>query len=191
MRTLFIGPDFAMGYRREGNAKLLTDLGEEMGYTCTMVDGNNFVTSTAVREAIAEGDMAPVRRLLGRQFDLTGDVVRGFGRGKEMGFPTANIKVAPETAVPRDGIYATWAHVGEKRYMAATSIGISPTFEEGKHAIEAYILDFDGDLYATSVRLEFVERLRDEVKFDDVESLMAQIDRDVTQTISVLRAADS
>ena len=147
------------------------------------------IRSTAVREALARGDVARVAVLLGRNFVLGGTVVTGAGRGAGLGFPTANLKIAKELALTGDGIYATWAHVGPRRYMAATSIGMRPTFEKGERTVEAFILDFDGDLYGQEVRLEFVRRLRDEVQFDSVSALQEQVDKDVDEAKAVLQGS--
>jgi riboflavin kinase/FMN adenylyltransferase len=191
MRDLVIGPDFTMGYEREGDAKTLASLGREMGFSLHVVEplvdeGGRAIRSTTVREALAIGDVTRVAAQMGRNFELMGTVVTGLGRGAPLGFPTANIQLPQELAVPGDGIYATWAHVGKRRYMAATSIGERPTFEESGHTIEAFILDYHGDLYDRQIRLEFVRRLRDEVKFDSVRALQEQVGRDVDQTRSIL-----
>ena len=193
MRGLVVGPDFTLGHKREGDVAKLTALGEQMGFVVTVVDllaaGVQAIRSTSVREAVAEGDVARAAALLGRDYALTGVVVKGAGRGKTLGFPTANVAVPPGRAIPADGIYATWARVGERRHMAATSIGIRPTFGESERTIEAFILDFDGDLYGQDVRLEFVRRLRDELKYDTVQALIEQIDTDVGQTRAILEAS--
>jgi riboflavin kinase/FMN adenylyltransferase len=193
MKQLVVGPDFAMGYRREGDVAMLASLGEEMGFSVVVVeplvgDDGEVIKSTLARAALSRGDIARVSNLLGRPFGLSGTVVKGHGRGGPMGFPTANLEVAEGMAAPGNGIYATWAHVGEDRYMAATSIGVRPTFRDGGHTIEAYLMDFDADLYGREIRLEFVDRLRDELSFDSVESLQEQIDKDVYRTRAVLEA---
>ena len=193
MRGLVVGPDFAMGRRREGNVTTLAEMGKQMGFTLTVVDlleeGSEAVRSTSIRQALAQGDVAHVSGLLGRHFAVAGVVVKGAGRGITLGFPTANLQVPPGMAVPGDGIYATWARVGELSYMAATSIGTRPTFDETERTMEAFILDFDSDLYRKDIRLEFVERLRDEERYDSVEALREQIGRDVDQTRAALTAA--
>ena len=196
MMGLVVGPDFAMGHNREGGPETLASLGRETGFSVLVVDplvdqDRQVVRSTVVREALARGELAPVAEQMGRNFSLAGTVVRGQGRGAPLGFPTANLRPPTEMAVPGDGIYATWAHIGSQRYMAATSIGVRPTFEEGEHAIEAFVLDFKGDLYGQQVRLEFVRRLRDEVKFDSPRSLKEQVDRDVDETRAVLQGSHS
>ena len=194
MRGLVVGPDFAMGRRREGNVTTLAEMGKQMGFTLTVVDLLE-EGSEAVREHIhppgaGAGRRCPrVRAAVGRHFAVAGVVVKGAGRGITLGFPTANLQVPPGMAVPGDGIYATWARVGELSYMAATSIGTRPTFDETERTMEAFILDFDGDLYRKDIRLEFVERLRDEERYDSVEALREQIGRDVDQTRAALTAA--
>ena len=192
MKGLVVGPDFAMGHKREGGPEILTSLGVEMGFKVLVVEPlvdeeGQAVGSTAIREALARGGLIAVAELMGRNFSLVGKVIKGQGRGGPLGFPTANLQPLQEMATPGDGIYATWAHIGSRRYMAATSIGVRPTFEEGEHAIEAFVLDFEGDLYGQQVRLEFVRRLRDEVKFDSVQSLKQQVDKDVDQTRAILQ----
>ena len=187
---LVVGPDFAMGHRREGDVKALATMGRDLGFSVTVVDvlreDGEAVRSTVIRKVLATGDVTTVSNLLGRHFVFEGKVVKGAGRGGPLGIPTANLESPGGMAMPGDGIYATWAHLDDKTYMAATSIGTRPTFDEGDRTVEAFILDFDGDLYGREVRLEFVKRLRDEEKYDAVEALLEQIDRDVDQTRAVL-----
>ncbi len=194
MRGLVTGPDFALGRGREADVNTLTALGKALGFDLRVVDSLEdsgiTVKSTAVREELARGEISLVTRLLGRNFALTGVVVGGDKRGRTLGFPTANLQSPPGMAIPADGIYATWAETEEKRVMAATSIGIRPTFGDNDRVIEAFLLDFQGDLYGRSVRLEFVGRLRDELKFDSVEELTAQMSADVVQTREVLEASE-
>ncbi len=193
MRALVVGPDFAMGHKREGDARVLAGLGQELGFSVEVVEplteAGVAVKSTAIRQAIARGQMDWAASMLGRSFVLKGTVVRGLGRGRKLGYPTANLEVPPGMAVPGDGIYATWAWVDGKPYMAATSIGTRPTFSEGIRTIETYILDFSGDLYHKVVGLEFVRRLRDELAFSSVEALLEQIARDVEATRQALEAS--
>ena len=192
MRGLVVGPDFAMGHKRDGDMKALAALGEEMDFSITVVellsDNGNAVRSTAIRRALAEGDVSLVANMLGHNFCQTGIVVKGAARGRTLGFPTANLEVSPGMAVPADGIYATWARIGEERHMAATSIGTRPTFEEKHRTIEAFLLDFDGSLYGKEMRLEYVQRLREELKYDTVDALLEQIGKDVDQTRAILKA---
>lgn len=194
MTGLVVGPDFAMGHRREGDGTTLAALGQEMGFFVEMIEplragGGPVVRSTLIREAIAEGDVGRAANMLGRNYSLTGTVVRGHGQGSGLGFATANLRVPNGAMVPRDGIYAAWARVENGRYMAATSIGFNPTFAGRGHSIEAHLMDFEGDLYGGRVRLEFVRRLRDELKFDTVEGLQRQVDRDIDETRAALGAS--
>ena len=194
MVSLVVGPDFAMGRNREGTIERLSELGDQMGFTLTVVDGlqdtkGETVRSTTIRTALGEGEVERVAELLGRRFTLVGAVVSGEGRGGKLGFPTANIAPPQGMAVPGDGIYAAFAHLEGKRLMTAISIGTKPTFGDHDRAIEAFVLDFDGNLYGKNLRLEFVRRLRDQVKFDTVEALLEQVDRDVAETKRILECA--
>ena len=191
MVSLVVGPDFAMGRKREGTIERLTELGDEMGFTLKVIEGlqeanGETVRSTTVRTALAKGDVERVSDLLGRRFTLKGPVVSGEGRGGKLGIPTANLSPPSEMATPGDGIYAAYAHVGDQEMKAAVSIGTNPTFGGLDRTIEPFILDFDGNLYGSTLRLEFVRRLRDQVKFDSVDALLEQIDRDVAQTRQIL-----
>ena len=193
MRALVVGPDFALGHNREGDVETLAAYGKEMGFTVTVVDllmdGGQPVRSTVIREALAQGDVGRVAALLGRNFTLGGTVTKGVGRGRRLGFPTANLEAPPDMAIPGDGIYAAWARLGAERFMAATSIGTRPTFGEGARTIEAYILDFDGDVYDHEISLEFVALLRAEAKYDTIEALQEQVERDVRQTRTILQVS--
>ena len=184
MRGLVTGPDFALGHRREGTLEVLATLGRELGFSVTVAEAlsqrDRRVSSTTIRDAIARGDIRTASTLLGRPFALEGVVVRGEGRGgNELGYPTANVRTNPELAIPGDGIYATWAYIGDQQHKAATSIGVRPTFGEGKRTVEAHVLDFQGNLYDQSIRLEFTHRLRDEMAFKNAEELKDQIQLDV------------
>jgi len=191
LRGLVIGPNFALGRGREGNAATLQSLGRELGFTVEVVKPlmteNTLVSSTAVREALARGDMKTTTKLLGRYFSLRGPVGGGAERGHVLGFPTANIQVEPEQALPEDGVYATLAHIGDKVYQSVTNIGVKPTFGKGERTVEVHILDFTGDLYGRKLTIELVERLRAEVKFAGPEELAAQIKQDVEQAKTVLK----
>ena len=192
MRGLVVGPDFAMGYKREGNVDALTSLGAELGFSVSVVDllseGGDAVHSTSIRKELAEGSVGDAAKKLGRNFSISGTVVTGEKLGRTLGFPTANLEVGPEMAVPGNGIYATRAFVGNERYMAATSIGTRPTFDGKGRTIEAFLLGFDKNLYNKQLRLEFVQRLRDELKFESVDELLKQMERDVEQTRTLLQA---
>ncbi len=187
MRVLAGGPDMALGRDREGTLPVLAELGRELGFrveTAPMLqeDGRK-VGSSALREALAQGQMEEVARLLGRPYRLRGPVVRGAGRGRELGFPTANLAVAPDLALPACGVYFTRALVGGRWLPSCTNVGVRPTFPEEAPTVtvEAYILDYDGDLYGQTLTLEFLHRLRDELKFTTVADLVAAMRRDIEQ----------
>ncbi len=195
LRHFVAGPDFALGHDREGTLPVLESLGEKLGYTVRTADAFVLdaapVRSTAVRQALSAGDIEGAARLLGRPFALDGPVVEGEGRGEGLlGFPTANLGLGPLQALPADGVYATWLEADGERYPAATSIGIKPTFhEDGPRVVEAFVLDFAGDLYGRHVRLEFVKRLRGQERFAEVDALVAQMRRDVEATREALAQA--
>lgn len=190
MRSLVVGPDFALGHRREGDIPTLESLGEEMGYRLLVVEpemaNNQPIRSRALRQLIAAGDVKDAAGMLGRPFSLRGKVARGEGRGRGIGFPTANLTVEPGLLVPSDGIYATWATVKGERRQSATSIGVRPTFGVGPRSVETFIMDFDDDVYGETLTLEFVCRLREELAFSSVTGLVDQMNRDVEQARFIL-----
>jgi riboflavin kinase/FMN adenylyltransferase len=192
MRSLVIGPDFALGKGREGDAEKLMALGREMGFSVTVVplkqaDGQG-ISSTAIRNALAAGDMRTVARLLGRPFALEGKVVEGQRRGTDMGFPTANISVAASQALPPDGVYATRAAIEGKTYMSMTNIGTCPTFGPGnERTIEVFILDYAGTAYGKDLKIELIDRLREEKRFESAEALAKQIGEDVRRGKQILK----
>jgi riboflavin kinase/FMN adenylyltransferase len=190
VRTVFVGHDWRFGHRAKGNVTLLSEMGERLGFNVEGVQlreaAGDAVSSSRIRKTIAEGDMETVRALLGRPFDVDGLVGHGDHRGKGLGFPTANLEVDPALARPPRGVYAGLAHLGTERRVAAINVGVNPTFggEEGSapHRIEAYLLDHEGDLYGQTLRVEFWKRLRDELKFDSADDLIAQMKLDVEET---------
>jgi len=180
---LVVGPDSALGKNREGTIDNLRILGQQMGFTVDVVppmvlDGE-IVSSSLIRQTLARGDMKKVTKLLGRAFSVRSQVVPGNRRGQSLGFPTANFEIKPEQAVPPNGVYATIACVGQKILPAATNIGIAPTFSGNKRLMETYIIGFKGDLQGQELRIEFIERIRDEKRFENVEELKSQIMKDV------------
>ena len=185
MRLLAGGPDISLGRAREGNATWLSAHAAELGFDFEVVrfleDGEAKVGSSGIREAVARGDMAAAAALLGRPFSLRGPVVRGFERGRTIGFPTANIAVSADRVLPALGVYVTLAYLGEARYPAVTNIGTRPTFDDGRPSIETHVLDFEGDLYGRELKIELLHRLRGEARFDGVEALVAQIRRDAEE----------
>ena len=192
LRSLWIGYDFALGHNREGDLDRLTELGKEFGYSVQAIgpvkNGVDVLSSSLIRQRIRSGEVSRAAENLGRFYNLSGAVVHGDGRGRKINIPTANIDYPKDKVIPANGVYATWAWVGGERYPAASNIGINPTFTPDKQTpnVEAHILDFDRDLYDQEVKLEFVERLRDELKFDSVEALLEKIHEDITQTRKIL-----
>jgi riboflavin kinase/FMN adenylyltransferase len=192
LKFMLEGPDHAVGRGREGTVTVLADLGREMGYEFevleALTEGELVVSSTAVRSALAGGAMRQVTGLLGRPFSLRGPVVEGARRGKTIGFPTANIAVGADRALPPFGVYVTRAYLGEGRYKAVTNIGRRPTFDHGERTIEVYLLDYRGDdFYGHDLRIELVDRLRPEKRFASAEELRAQIQRDVAAAEAALQ----
>jgi riboflavin kinase/FMN adenylyltransferase len=192
MRGLVIGPDFALGKDRTGDTKNLTELGKNMDFDVTVVPplviNNEIVSSTTIRKAMADGDMEKYRKFTGRSFNLHGKVVTGSGRGGGLGFPTANLNVRGGQAVPPDGVYAGWAHVNGKIYQTMTNVGLCPTFEATERTIEAYLLDYNGDLYGHELTVDFIAKLRDEKKFDNEDDLKAQVEIDIRKGKEILSA---
>jgi riboflavin kinase / FMN adenylyltransferase len=187
MRLLVVGPDFALGRGRAGTVDVIREIGKERGFQLEIApmleEGDEKVGSSSIRTALADGDVGKVARLLGRPFSLRGPVVRGDERGRTLGFPTANIAIGLDRALPAFGIYVTRAYVREATHEAVTSIGIRPTFDvDPVPTVETFVLDFDDDIYGQEMRIELLERLRGEEKFESVDALIAQMNADVERT---------
>ncbi|MEW6058532.1 MAG: bifunctional riboflavin kinase/FAD synthetase [Actinomycetota bacterium] len=185
------GADFRFGQHAAGNSDVLVDRGRSLGFTAERVelvelDGRR-VSSSSIRDALAEGDLAWPTKALGRRFVLDGTVVPGAGRGHGLGYPTANLRTWPRLLLPGRGIYAGRAKVDGVERLAAIDVGTNPTFgTEPLHA-EAYLLDFDGDLVGCEMAIEFWTRLRDEERFDTLEDLAAAMAEDVRRTREIVR----
>ena len=190
MRTLAVGRDFALGHRREGDVDRLGQLGQEQGFELLVTDlvtgSEGRISSTAIREALEAGDMERARRWLGRSHSLSGQVVRGAGRGRQLGFPTANISLWEQQVIPANGVYASYVWLGEERFLAATNVGVRPHFGEESVTVEPFILDFDREIYGRKLTLSFEHRLREERKFDSREALSAQIGADAASVARCL-----
>jgi riboflavin kinase / FMN adenylyltransferase len=191
-KHLLIGYDFALGKGREGNASRLTEIGRELNYSVEVIkavsDESGVISSTEIRKLIATGNVIEASKLLGYNYRLSGPVIHGDGRGHRINIPTANIDYPKQKVIPSNGIYVCWATIGVDKFMAATNIGFNPTFTPEKKipSLEAHLLDFDHDIYDKEVKLEFVSRLRDELKFNSVESLLEQIHDDINRTRQML-----
>jgi riboflavin kinase/FMN adenylyltransferase len=190
MRGIMVGPDFTLGRGRQGNIDLLRSLGREMEFSVEVIPpftiNGEVVSSTLIRQALAQGDMKKVERLMGRYFYLGGKVITSDKRGRVLGFPTANLDIKPQQALPGNGIYATIAQVDGKQFSSATNIGIRPTFGEGGKTVETHLLNYKGDLYGKDMKLEFVQKLRDEQRFPSSEELKVQIEKDVREVEAIL-----
>ncbi len=187
MRRLIVGPDFAMGRRREGSIPVLKEIGVDLSFTVIPLDemrnNEGRIGSSDIRRVIIEdGDVQRAADMLMRPYALPGTVMQGHKRGKDLGFPTANISVPPRRAVPADGVYVTRTRLGERPLESVTNVGDNPTFNDAERMIETYILDFDEDIYGRTLEVEFLTRLRDEEAFTSTEALIAQMHRDVQQT---------
>jgi riboflavin kinase/FMN adenylyltransferase len=188
-RLVVEGEDFHFGHRRRGNVALLRELGRRHGFDVVGLQlvggGESTVSSTAIRRLVAAGDVAEAAHLLGRPYELRGVVAAGDRRGRQLGFPTANVQVSPEVLLPGEAVYAGWYERPDGCvFPAAISLGRRPTFGDGtpEPVLEAYLLDFAGDLYGEPARVRFVSRLRGDERFQSVDDLVAQMARDVDAT---------
>ena len=190
MRGLVTGKDFALGKEREGDTENLKILGRNMGFNVTIVPplaiSGETVSSTSIRKALAAGDMHKVAVLTGRPFNLTGKVIAGYGRGVSLGFPTANLEITAEHVLPPDGVYAGRVNINENSYQTMINIGKNPTFGVNKRTIEAYLIDYHGDLYGSDLQLNIVSRIRDEKKFESIEELKKQVAEDILKGKAIL-----
>jgi riboflavin kinase / FMN adenylyltransferase len=194
VQELVVGYDYAFGKGREGNIEFLRKEGEERGFPVTVVEahyeGGHAVSSTRIRHLVMEGRMEEVRQLLGRCYHIHGLVQRGKQRGgKELGFPTANLKLSEEDLCPKKGVYITQVLCQGKIYGSISNIGYNPTFGEQELLAETHIFDFNKDIYGQPIRLNLLCHLREEIKFTSVEALAAQIRKDVEIARKVLAEA--
>jgi riboflavin kinase/FMN adenylyltransferase len=196
-----VGENFTYGHKASGTVETLRVEGRRFGFAVEGIplaedasdDGEVTISSTYIRACVAAGDMVAAARALGRPHRVDGVVVRGDRRGRDMGYPTANVESPPFTAIPADGVYA--GHLvtrdprggaSRERFPAAISVGSNPTFQGSRRTVEAFLLDYDGDLYGEHVGVEFVHRLRPMAAFPDVDALLAAMAKDVTDTRAVL-----
>lgn len=185
-RQLWAGYDFALGKNRQADVHALIEMSKALQYTLRKFDpimlDNEVISSSAIRALLMQGQVEKAARLLGRLYQVEGLVVKGDGRGTALGIPTANVQPSVQTVIPKTGVYVSEAIVGGETLKAITNIGIRPTFN-GEHphevVMEVHILDFHQDIYAQRIRVNFCVRLRDEMKFDQVADLLAQVQRDI------------
>jgi len=182
---LVVGPNYSFGHRGAGNPDLLKQGETQYGYQAEVLPAvyleDQLVSSTAIRQSIATGDVATAGRMLGRNLVLAGEVIAGRGRGHGLGFPTANLAIDLGFAIPADGVYAAYVHWQGQRFAALVNIGDNPTFHDVDRHMEAYLLDFNGNLYGQSITLEFVTCLRPEISFASSAELRHQIEQDIIQ----------
>ncbi len=191
-REVVIGHSVNFGHKRAGNAAVMVELGRELGFDTAVVGpvkvAGMEVSSTKIRELISTGDMRGAAKLLGRYHFLHGPVVHGRERGRTIGFPTANIQSETE-CIPPDGVYATRVVLEDGAFASITNIGMRPTFNEDARSVEAHIFDFNRDIYGQRVKLELIERIRGEKKFESAEALRKQIAMDLDKAHEILATA--
>ncbi|MCL4458696.1 MAG: bifunctional riboflavin kinase/FAD synthetase [Chloroflexi bacterium] len=190
MVELWVGPDFALGYKRRGTVAALSRIGSRAGFTvCTvpplLVKGE-VVSSTQIRQLVASGDVVGAAKLLGRPPSIIGQVGVGMKRGQTIGYATANLSVSGDRLIPAEGVYAARTLLNEQQYAAVVNIGTRPTFGERDRTVEVHLLDFSGDIYGQTLKVEFIERLRDEIRFANADLLAGQIQFDVARARGLL-----
>jgi riboflavin kinase/FMN adenylyltransferase len=192
LRYLVVGHDFALGHNRDGDLNLLKKLGDDFEYSLRIMlpvqfDGE-VVSSSRIRNLLIQGDVVLARRLLGRPFSFHGEVVHGDGRGKTLGIPTANLTPWENQALPREGVYASQVEISGRTWGAVTNVGVRPTFEAlpVPPRVETHILGFQESLYGKTIKVSFIERLRDEIRFNSVNALVEQIKVDIMHTQQII-----
>lgn len=190
IRKIFIGHDYTFGKNKAGNEALLFSRGKKLGFDVDVFHavklGDETVSSTRLRYAILNGNVKMAAKLLGRHYNISGTVVPGKSRGTALGIPTANIK-PDNDLLPARGVYAVIVNLGAERYQGVLNIGFNPTFSDNELSIEVFLLDFTGDMYGKKLNILFIERIRDEAKFDKPEQLVEQIKRDIDQARAILK----
>ncbi|HEY9370747.1 bifunctional riboflavin kinase/FAD synthetase [Streptomyces sp.] len=198
-RAVIEGPNFRFGHKAAGNVEFLTELGRTYDYEVEVVDlfvsgeagGGAPFSSTLTRRLVAEGDMDGAAEILGRPHRVEGVVVRGAQRGRELGYPTANVETLPHTAIPADGVYAGWLTANDERMPAAISVGTNPQFDGTERTVEAYAIDRVGlDLYGLHVAVDFLAYVRGMQKFDTIDDLLEAIADDVKRSRDLIEAYD-
>lgn len=189
-REVWVGPEFRFGKARAGDIALLHELGQAAGFAANEIEpvriGGERISATRIRAALVDGDFAGAAELLGRPYSIGGRVVRGQQLGRALGFPTANLRFHGKTPA-LSGIYATWVHgVADEPWPSVSSLGTRPTVAGVEPLLEAHLFDFDGDIYGRRIRIEFVAKLRDELKFVDLAALTEQMERDAAHARELL-----
>jgi len=194
VKSMVIGNDYCFGKKREGNIQLLQEYGDQFGFEVQIVPWKPVdnqtqmrISSTAIRSAVTSGDLTLANQMLGRYYQIRGTVKHGRSRGaSEVGFPTANLELIDELK-PLSGVYAVMIHYQHKQYPGVANIGYSPTFSDQQYTLEIHLLDFSDDLYGQNIRVDFIERLRGEKKFDSVAELSNQIKQDIQDARNIFQ----
>jgi riboflavin kinase/FMN adenylyltransferase len=191
IKEIVVGYDYTFGYRRLGNISLLQEMGNKLGFKVHVVDPirleDSLVSSTSIRELVQEGNLSEAKKLLGRDYQICGTVVKGKNRGgRLLGFPTANLKLIDEL-IPKGGVYAVTVIINDRTYYGVTNIGYNPTFGVEALSVETHLLDFSEDILGETIRINFIKRLRDEKTYGSVEELADQIARDVQEAKELFR----
>lgn len=184
-KYVVVGPNYSFGYKSAGKPELLKSAGPRFGFKAEVMDafsfGGTLISSTLIRQKIADGKVSDAVRLLGHPFKIEGQVVAGEQRGRTIGYPTANLVILPEIVAPADGVYAVKVHTLRGIYTGIANIGTNPTFNGSQHRLEVYIFSFKEDLYGKKIGVEFIEYIRGEKKFANAEKLVEQIRRDINR----------
>jgi riboflavin kinase / FMN adenylyltransferase len=201
LRELWVGSDFALGRNRQGDTAALREIGQRLGFDLRVVpqvtlpgesgETEERISSSAIRALVRAGQVTRAAQMLGRPYAVEGPVEHGEARGRELGFPTANVGYWPEKITPAYGVYATWSWIGDRRVPSVTSVGVRPTFDHppDKPRVEAYLIDFNEDLYGQQLRVEFLEFLRPELRFHSAQELIDQMVLDTQNAREVLAHA--
>jgi len=198
MKAIIVGGDYTFGKNRKGNLAVLKSLAPQLGYEVIVANWvkaarnvSDRISSTRIRELVMAGKVEPARKMLGRHYQIRGRVVKGRDRGgKLLGIPTANINLQDELC-PKTGIYAVTVEYDNRLYKGVANIGYSPTFDDNEFTVEVHLLDFTEDIYDEKIRVNFIERIRDEKKFADISELKEQINQDIKTAGKILAAYDS
>lgn len=193
-RHLVVGYDYSFGKGGQGNTDLIQNVCRELGAGCSIIPpvthGEEIISSTAIRRLLSQGNVEMAAEFLGRPYKISGQVEKGAGRGKNLGFPTANLYPSPSVAQPALGVYMVKTRLKGKDFWGIANIGYHPTFPDDRLALEVYLLDFNGDLYGSDLEVSFLHRLRPEIRFSDISSLVAQLEEDVNRVQTLLRTDD-
>jgi riboflavin kinase/FMN adenylyltransferase len=191
IRKILIGHDYTFGKNKEGNESFLSALGKKLGFEVNIINAfkinNTVISSTRLRHAILDGDVKTAAAILGRPYNLSGIVIEGSRRGGNLGFPTANIKPV-KVLIPANGVYAAIIYMEGNHYQAVLNIGFNPTFADEKLSIEVHLLDFNDNIYGKTLDILFIDRIRDEIKFEGPEKLVEQIKQDIHQARAILKS---